>query len=37
MTTYIISVIFAAARILIAALISVAIQYEGGSNPKDPK
>ena len=37
MTTYIISVIFAAAMILIAALISIAIQYEGGSNPKDPK
>jgi heme A synthase len=37
MTTYIFSVIFAAAMILIAALISSAIQYEGGSNPTDPK
>ncbi len=37
MTTYIISLIFAAAMILIAALISSAIKYEGGAHPKDPK
>jgi uncharacterized membrane protein len=37
MTTYIISVIFAALMILISALISSAIKYEGGAHPKDPK
>jgi methionine sulfoxide reductase heme-binding subunit len=36
MNTYILSVIFAAAVLLIAALISNAIKYEGGANPKDP-
>jgi len=36
MTTYFIAAIFAGAMILIAALISNMIQYEGGSNPKDP-
>jgi hypothetical protein len=37
MTSYIISLIVAAAMILIAALISNAIKFEGGSNPTDPK
>ena len=37
MTSYIISAIVAAAMILLAALISTAIQYKGGSNPKDPR
>ncbi len=37
MTTYIFSVIFAAIMILIAALISSAIKYEGGAHPRDPK
>ena len=36
MSTYILSIIFAAAVLLIAALISNMIQFEGGSNPKDP-
>ena len=36
MSTYILSVIFAAAVLLIAALISNAIKFEGGGNPKDP-
>jgi len=36
MTTYILSIIFAAAILLIAALISNAIKFEGGSHPKDP-
>lgn len=36
MTTYIIAAIFAGAMILGAALISNIIQFEGGSNPKDP-
>jgi sulfoxide reductase heme-binding subunit YedZ len=36
MSTYILSVIFAAAVLLIAALISNAIKFEGGANPKDP-
>ena len=36
MTSYIISLIVAAAMILLAALISNAIKFEGGSNPKDP-
>lgn len=36
MSTYILSVIFTAAVLLIAALISNAIKYEGGANPKDP-
>ncbi len=36
MTSYIIAAIVAGAMILIAALISSAIQYKGGSNPKDP-
>lgn len=36
MSTYILSIIFAAAVLLLAALISNIIQFEGGSNPKDP-
>ncbi len=36
MITYILSTIFAAAVLLLAALISNMIQFEGGSNPKDP-
>ena len=36
MTSYIIAAIFAGAMILIAAIISNLIQFEGGSNPKDP-
>lgn len=36
MSTYILSVIFAAAVLLLAALVSNMIQFEGGSNPKDP-
>ena len=35
MTTYIFAAVFAGAMILIAALISNMIQFEGGSNPKD--
>lgn len=36
MSIYILSGIFAAAVLLIAALISIIIKYEGGANPKDP-
>lgn len=36
MSTYILSIIFAAAVLLLAALISSAIKYQGGANPKDP-
>ena len=36
MTSYIISVIVAGAMILFAAIISSAITFEGGTNPKDP-
>lgn len=36
MSTYILSVVFAAVMLLLAAVISAAIQYEGGANPKDP-
>lgn len=36
MNSIILSVIFAAFWILIAAVISSAIKYEGGANPKDP-
>lgn len=36
MTSYIISLIVAAAIILLAALISNAVKFEGGANPKDP-
>jgi len=36
MSTYILSIIFVAVVLLIAALISNAIKYEGGANPKDP-
>lgn len=36
MTSYIIALIVAGAMILIAALISSAIQLKGGANPKDP-
>ena len=36
MTTYILSIIFAAAVLLLAALISSAIKFQGGANPKDP-
>ncbi len=35
MTTYILSIIFAAVVLLLAALISNAIKFEGGANPKD--
>lgn len=37
MTSYVIAAIVAGAMILIAALISTAIQYKGGSNPNDPR
>lgn len=37
MTSYIIAAIVAGAMILIAALISTAIQFKGGTNPKDPQ
>jgi sulfoxide reductase heme-binding subunit YedZ len=37
MTSYIIAAIVAGAMILIAALISSAIQYKGGANPNDPR
>ncbi len=37
MTSYIIAAIVAGAMILFAALISTAIQYKGGTNPKDPQ
>jgi hypothetical protein len=37
MNSYIISIISAGLFILIAALISSAIKFEGGSNPQDPK
>lgn len=36
MVAYIYAAIVAAAMILISALISMAIKFEGGSNPKDP-
>lgn len=36
MNTYILSIIIAGVALLLAALISVGIQYEGGSHPKDP-
>jgi len=36
MITYILSLIFAAFVLLIAAVISNSIVYEGGVNPKDP-
>ena len=36
MSTYILSVIFSGVVLLISALISNMIQFEGGSNPKDP-
>jgi hypothetical protein len=36
MSTYILSIIFAAIILLIAAVISNAIKFEGGVNPKDP-
>ncbi len=36
MTSYIISAIVAGVMILLAALFSNAIKFEGGSNPKDP-
>ncbi len=35
-TNYIISIIFAATFILIAAVIANQIKFEGGANPKDP-
>lgn len=37
MTSYIIAAIVAGAMILIAALISTAIQFKGGTNPRDPR
>ncbi len=36
MSAYILSGIFAAMMIVVTALISSAIRYEGGANPKDP-
>ena len=36
MSTYIMSIVFAAIMLGLAAGISSAIQYEGGANPKDP-
>ena len=36
MSAYILSIIFAAVVLLIAAVISNAIKFEGGANPKDP-
>ena len=36
MSTYILSIIFAAFVLLLVAIISNAIKYEGGANPKDP-
>ena len=36
MSTYILSIIFASIVLLIAAVITNAIKYEGGANPKDP-
>ena len=36
MNSYITSIISAGLFILIAALISIAIKFEGGANPKDP-
>lgn len=36
MSTYILSIISAALVLLIAAVISNSIKYEGGANPKDP-
>jgi len=37
MTSYIIAAIVSGTMILIAALISSAIQYKGGNNPRDPQ
>jgi sulfoxide reductase heme-binding subunit YedZ len=37
MNSYIVSIISTGLFILIAALISSAIKYEGGANPQDPK
>jgi hypothetical protein len=37
MSSYIVSIISAGLFILIAALISNAIKFEGGANPSDPK
>ena len=37
MLTYIISIIFAAVVLLIAAVIANAIKFEGGNDPQDPK
>jgi Mn2+/Fe2+ NRAMP family transporter len=37
MNPYIISVIFAAVFILISALTAIAIKFEGGVNPSDPR
>jgi methionine sulfoxide reductase heme-binding subunit len=36
MSTYILTIIFASAILLLAAVISIAIKFQGGSNPKDP-
>lgn len=36
MNAYIISIVVAVAILLIAALISTSIKYQGGANPKDP-
>jgi methionine sulfoxide reductase heme-binding subunit len=37
MSTYILSIIFAAVILLIVAVISNLIKYEGGANPKDSR
>lgn len=37
MNTYILSIIFASVILLIVAVISNLIKYEGGANPKDPR
>ncbi len=37
MTSYIIAAIFAGAMILVAAFISVAVKFEGGADPSDPR
>lgn len=36
MSSYILTLIFAALILLIAAVVSTSIKYEGGANPKDP-
>ncbi len=36
MSAYLISIIFAAVILLIAVVVSLAIKFQGGANPKDP-